>query len=102
MLKNDSILIYPAPGAYCPEKVKLNNAPQYSFGLRTPLEKLNDTPGKIYSWSYRLDNVIIIWIFFVIAPGTYSPEKVNLSKSPRYSLTGKGHEEKPVDTPGTL
>ena len=34
-----------APGAYCPEKVRLDKAPQYSFGLRTIVEKPNDTPG---------------------------------------------------------
>lgn len=34
-----------APGTYCPEKVRLDNAPQFSFGLRPPLEKPSDTPG---------------------------------------------------------
>jgi len=35
------------------------------------------------------------------APGTYSPEKVNLEKGPQYSLTGKSRIEKYNDTPGT-
>ena len=34
------------------------------------------------------------------APGTYSPEKVNLNKGPEYSLYGKGHTEKPNNFPG--
>lgn len=35
-----------APGTYSPEKVKLDATPRYSFGLRTPLDKPSDTPGK--------------------------------------------------------
>lgn len=38
--------------------------------------------------------------FFHTAPGTYSPEKVNLDKGPQYSLTGKGTAPKPDDIPG--
>lgn len=34
------------------------------------------------------------------APGTYSPEKINLNKGPEYSLYGKGPSEKPNDVPG--
>lgn len=41
---------------------------------------------------------VLIYIF--IAPGTYSPEKVNLDKGPQYSITGKGRVEKPDNTPG--
>lgn len=37
---------------------------------------------------------------FISAPGTYSPEKVNLDKGPQYSLAGKGPVEKFIDTPG--
>lgn len=36
-----------APGDYSPEKTKLDNTPQYSFGLKTNLEKPSDTPGTI-------------------------------------------------------
>jgi len=39
-------------------------------------------------------------IYLFLAPGTYSPEKVNLDKGPQYSLSGKGSAEKPLDTPG--
>jgi len=38
--------------------------------------------------------------FYLAAPGTYSPEKMNLDKGPQYSLSGKGMSEKPVNTPG--
>lgn len=38
--------------------------------------------------------------FFYAAPGTYSPEKVNLDKGPQYSLTGRGTPEKLSDNPG--
>lgn len=34
------------------------------------------------------------------APGTYSPEKVNLDKAPRYSFGHRVQNEKPSDTPG--
>lgn len=44
--------------------------------------------------------MIICVRVFRIAPGTYSPEKVNLDKGPQYSLTGKGPAERPADTPG--
>lgn len=37
--------IFSAPGAYSPEKVKLDATPQYSFGIRHAAEKPNDTPG---------------------------------------------------------
>lgn len=45
--------------------------------------------------------MIFFMVFiFLIAPGTYSPEKVNLDKGPQYSLTGKGVPEKLNDNPG--
>jgi len=34
----------PAPGTYNPEKPE--HTPNYSFGLKTPLGKPSDTPGK--------------------------------------------------------
>lgn len=36
-----------APGTYRPEKTKLDGAPQFTFGLKTPLDKPSDTPGII-------------------------------------------------------
>lgn len=36
-----------------------------------------------------------------VAPGTYSPEKVNLEKGPQYSISGKPPSDKPNDNPGT-
>lgn len=44
------IYILLAPGAYCPEKAMtvLDNAPKYTFGLKTNHGKPSDTPGKIY------------------------------------------------------
>jgi len=41
-----------------------------------------------------------LFFFSDVAPGTYSPEKVNLEKGPEYSLTGKNQIEKCNDTPG--
>lgn len=38
--------------------------------------------------------------FIFLAPGAYSPEKVNLNKGPEYSLFGKGKEEKSDNFPG--
>lgn len=46
--------------------------------------------------------LIICIIFLLSAPGTYSPEKVNLNKGPQYSLSGKGPAEKLADTPGMI
>jgi len=95
---------FSAPGTYYPEKVKLDTTPQYSFGIKPSLEKANDTPGKyidmlliIYN-RYRIVYYCICESF--VAPGTYSPEKVNLYKGPQYSLTGKGSIEKPANIPG--
>lgn len=36
----------------------------------------------------------------IIAPGTYSPEKLKLNKGPEYSLYGKGRESKVDNIPG--
>lgn len=47
--------------------------------------------GLMYSW---------VIIKSILAPGTYSPEKVNLNRGPEYSLYGKGKEEKRNDSPG--
>ena len=54
------------------------------------LTKLVLSPIKCYNYHINL----------FLAPGTYSPEKVNLDKGPQYSLSGKGSAEKPLDTPG--
>lgn len=43
---------------------------------------------------------ISIPFFHFVAPGTYSPEKVNLDKSPRYSFGLKTSYEKTSDIPG--
>lgn len=34
-----------APGTYCPEKVKLDLTPQYSFGFKVEQLEKNDIPG---------------------------------------------------------
>lgn len=34
-----------APGTYHPEKTRLDSTPQFTFGLRTSLDKPSDTPG---------------------------------------------------------
>lgn len=42
--------IFTAPGDYTPEKsaaALLDNAPKYTFGMRTQIYKPNDTPGKL-------------------------------------------------------
>lgn len=41
--------IISAPGDYDPEKSSalLDNAPKYTFGMRTQVYKPNDTPGKL-------------------------------------------------------
>lgn len=42
----ENLFFHPAPGTYCPEKVKLDHTPQYSFGRRTSVDKTDDVPGK--------------------------------------------------------
>lgn len=73
---------FTAPGAYDPQKsdkVLLDNAPKYSFGLKTQMEKPIDTP----------------------APGTYDPDKSDkiLDNAPKYSFGLKTQVEKLLDTP---
>lgn len=50
---------------------------------------------------HLLSFINIFFCHFAVAPGTYSPEKVNLEKGPQYSLTGKARVEKCNGTPGT-
>ena len=38
---------FSAPGSYSPEKYVLDKSPQYSFGRRTSIDRLSDTPGEI-------------------------------------------------------
>lgn len=100
-----SIIFIIAPGTYCPEKFKLDHAPQFSFGIRTSLDKISDTPGnciRIFFAITLICNIRHDIILIFIAPGTYSPEKINLDKGPQYSLTGKGPAEKIDDTPGIV
>lgn len=37
---------FAAPGAYCPEKVKLSSAPEFSFGIKHHEQRPDYTPGK--------------------------------------------------------
>lgn len=53
---------------------------------------------------YRKKLKIIIKIkkYLYVAPGTYSPEKVKLDKSPAYTILGKPHPDKPNYNPGNV
>lgn len=44
--------------------------------------------------------VIVYTGVIFTAPGTYSPEKVNLDKGPQFSLSGKTSNDKPDNNPG--
>lgn len=55
-----------------------------------------------YVTCYQNTEQYCMYFFFILAPGTYSPEKVNLNKGPQYSLSGKGPTEKPINTPGMI
>lgn len=63
--------LFSAPGTYCPENVKLDRTPQFTFGLRTPLKKINDTPGNCN------EKDLIFFIFTSIYFDTYNLEKFN-------------------------
>lgn len=38
----------PAPGHYETEKVKLDQSPRYSFGVKTVAKVISNSPGKIF------------------------------------------------------
>lgn len=57
----------------------LDNAPKYTFGLKTNLDKPSNTP----------------------APGDYCPEKAMVDNAPKYTFGLKTNLEKPSNTPGT-
>lgn len=63
--KNKLIFLLIAPGAYCPEKVKLDSSPQFSFGLRLAVEKPSDTPGihKLFVIKRKYLNVEYVLLF---------------------------------------
>lgn len=65
--KNWSLIFFLiAPGAYCPEKIKLDPSPQFSFGLRPAVEKPSDTPGihnKLFVIEKKYLNVEYILLF---------------------------------------
>lgn len=41
-------------------------------------------------------------ILFILAPGSYSPEKCNMEHQPAYSFGGRYDTEKPYKTPGKI
>lgn len=53
-----------APGTYSPEKLVLDHSPAYTFGTKSQVVKVNETP----------------------APGQYRPEKVVLDHKPAFSF----------------
>uniref|UniRef100_A0A182T5F5 Uncharacterized protein n=1 Tax=Anopheles maculatus TaxID=74869 RepID=A0A182T5F5_9DIPT len=59
------------PGAYNPDKVKLDHSPAYSFGIKHKGETLRDTP----------------------APSAYQPEKCKNDCSPAFSFGVKVNHE---------
>lgn len=73
-MRIDCIPFVLAPGTYMPEKVVLDHSPAYSFGAKTAIEKVNDTP----------------------APGTYKPEQVILDHPPAYSFGIKHSQHRSV------
>lgn len=77
-LKSNPTLV--APGAYQPEKssLLLDRKPAFTFGLKTIVEKPNNTP----------------------APGAYEPEKSKLDNTPSYSFGIRPNLDKPNTNPG--
>lgn len=71
---------------YAPERnlTALDSTPKYSFGMKTQVEKPNDTP----------------------APDTYKIERSNTiilyHRSPKYTFGIRPEINKPNDTPGTI
>lgn len=103
---------FPAPGDYAPEKstsILLDNAPKYTFGMRTECGKPVNTPGKNFFISstppkeYAVIQPHSWFSIFFPAPGDYAPEKstsILLDNAPKYTFGMRTESGKPVDTPG--
>ena len=68
-----------APGDYKPEKIPVDKAPSYTFGVKPRIKERNFTP----------------------APGQYSP-KMFKKDSPKYSFGSKISQERQEETPGLM
>nr|BAM20461.1 simila to CG8086 [Papilio polytes] len=96
----DERLKVPSPGTYNPEKsykFVLTYSPQYTFGVKIQTDKYADSPAPN---TYRIPSVLDTPVYtlsgrhkipvddraLVPAPGTYSPEKVQLSKTPQITF----------------
>lgn len=69
-----------APGAYSPEKCKLDHQAAFSFGTRPEQKIKSDAP----------------------APNQYSPEKCNLDHHAAYSFGTRTEQKIRSDTPGMM
>jgi len=91
-----------APGAYNPEKPE--HTPNYSFGLKTPIGKPSDTPGKIPLNMEKNSSKIFLELNYkltsFLAPGAYNPDLP--VHSPAYAFGLRTPIGKPSDTPGKL
>lgn len=68
-------------------------------GKGAPL-KANDNPGKQKHFIQPSTAAFEHFDMYVIAPGTYNPEKINLDNSPKYSFGLKTDLKKPNEVPG--
>ncbi|CAG5055926.1 unnamed protein product [Parnassius apollo] len=90
----------PSPGTYNPEKgykFVLTYSPQYTFGIKIHTDKYTKSPAPN---AYRIPSVLDTPVYTfsgrhkvpvddrsqVPAPGTYSPEKVQLNKTPQITF----------------
>lgn len=73
---------------------------KYVFGDRVSHFNINDTPGNKFTKLFCASNRIIKLVHFIIAPGHYMVEKVNLGHAPKYSFGIKTIEKKTSDSPG--
>ena len=69
---------------YCPERniCALDGAPKYSFGVKSQIEKPNDTPAPD-AYKIERSNTIILY-----------------HRSPKYTFGIRPADERPNDTPG--
>lgn len=44
-IDDNYIILIVAPNDYCTEKVNIDKSPEYSFGLKSVLDKPSDIPG---------------------------------------------------------
>lgn len=70
---------FKGPGEYSPEKAMLllEKALQFTFGLRTNINRSNDIPGKFTRFAYSI-SIFLLSFFFCIAHFSHKISYINI------------------------